>query len=60
MLKKPCILIIRDGWGINPGGSDNAQKNGDETHIADTPFQDNIYDKYTVSVSYTHLRSNET
>ena len=49
MQKKPCILIIRDGWGINPGGSDNALKNGDATLLADTPFHDYIFDKYPVS-----------
>ena len=49
MQKKPCILIIRDGWGINPGGSDNALKHGDATLLADTPFHDYIFDKYPVS-----------
>jgi 2,3-bisphosphoglycerate-independent phosphoglycerate mutase len=49
MSKKPCVLVIRDGWGINPGGSEDALKNGDVTVLADTPFHDYIFDKYPVS-----------
>ena len=34
MAKKPVVLIIRDGWGINPGGKAKAQENGDATLLA--------------------------
>ena len=40
------MLIIRDGWGINPGGRDRAKKNGDATLLARTPFHDQLYAKY--------------
>ncbi|MFP6873495.1 MAG: 2,3-bisphosphoglycerate-independent phosphoglycerate mutase [Verrucomicrobiales bacterium] len=49
MAKKPCILVIRDGWGINPGGGGQAAKNGDVTLLTDTPFHDYLYDQYPVS-----------
>ena len=42
----PVILIIRDGWGINPGGKAKAQENGDATLLASTPFHESIYRKY--------------
>jgi 2,3-bisphosphoglycerate-independent phosphoglycerate mutase len=41
--KKPVVLIIRDGWGINPGGRAAAAENGDATLLADTPFHDHLY-----------------
>jgi 2,3-bisphosphoglycerate-independent phosphoglycerate mutase len=34
----PVMLIIRDGWGINPGGREHAIENGDATLLARTPF----------------------
>ncbi len=43
MSKKPVVLIIRDGWGINPGGRDRAEENGDATLLARTPFHDHLY-----------------
>lgn len=43
MSKKPVVLIIRDGWGINPGGRDKAVENGDATLLARTPFHDHLY-----------------
>jgi len=43
MSKKPVVLIIRDGWGINPGGRDQAVENGDATLLARTPFHDHLY-----------------
>lgn len=49
MSKKPCLLVIRDGWGINPDGSAGATKNGDATLLAETPFHDYLFDKYPVS-----------
>ncbi len=46
MPKKPIVLIIRDGWGINPGGRDKATENGDATLLATTPFHDYLYATY--------------
>src|SRR4051812_18779883 len=43
---KPVILIIRDGWGINPGGSAKREENGDATLLASTPFHDQLYRDY--------------
>jgi 2,3-bisphosphoglycerate-independent phosphoglycerate mutase len=43
---KPVILIIRDGWGINPGGREKREQNGDATLLADTPFHDQLYRNY--------------
>lgn len=54
MAKKPVVLIIRDGWGINPGGKALAEVNGDATLLAKTPFHDHLYASYprgTVSAS---------
>ncbi len=45
-MPKPVILIIRDGWGINPGGREHAKENGDATLLARTPFHDEMYAKY--------------
>ncbi len=46
MAKKPVVLIIRDGWGINPGGKAKAKENGDATLLAHTPFHDQLYATY--------------
>lgn len=46
MAKKPVVLIIRDGWGINPGGKAQAEANGDATLLARTPFHEQLYAKY--------------
>jgi 2,3-bisphosphoglycerate-independent phosphoglycerate mutase len=46
MNKKPVVLIIRDGWGVNPGGSATAAKDGNATELAATPFHDMLYEKY--------------
>jgi 2,3-bisphosphoglycerate-independent phosphoglycerate mutase len=46
MSKKPVVLIIRDGWGINPGGKAQAEANGDATLLARTPFHDHLYANY--------------
>lgn len=43
---KPIILIIRDGWGINPGGKEKREENGDATLLARTPFHDQLYRDY--------------
>jgi 2,3-bisphosphoglycerate-independent phosphoglycerate mutase len=43
---KPVILIIRDGWGINPDGREKRDENGDATLLAQTPFHDRLYHDY--------------
>ena len=40
------MLLIRDGWGINPGGRKAAKANGDATLLARTPFHDELYKTY--------------
>lgn len=45
-MAKPIILIIRDGWGINPGGKESREENGDATLLARTPFHDQLYREY--------------
>ncbi len=40
------MLIIRDGWGINPGGAALREENGDATLLAHTPFHDGLYRQY--------------
>jgi 2,3-bisphosphoglycerate-independent phosphoglycerate mutase len=42
----PVMLIIRDGWGINPGGKEKREENGDATLLARTPFHDKLYRDY--------------
>jgi 2,3-bisphosphoglycerate-independent phosphoglycerate mutase len=42
----PVMLIIRDGWGINPSGKAKAKENGDATLLARTPFHDRLYRDY--------------
>jgi 2,3-bisphosphoglycerate-independent phosphoglycerate mutase len=42
----PVMLIIRDGWGINPGGWTRREQNGDATWLARTPFHDQLYRSY--------------
>jgi 2,3-bisphosphoglycerate-independent phosphoglycerate mutase len=45
-MAKPVVLVIRDGWGINPGGKAEREKNGDATLLATTPFHDRLYREY--------------
>ena len=45
-MAKPVMLLIRDGWGINPGGREQRQQNGDATMLARTPFHDHLYATY--------------
>ena len=45
-MTKPVVLVIRDGWGINPGGKAEREKNGDATLLAQTPFHDRLYHDY--------------
>ncbi len=49
MAKQPVVLIIRDGWGDNPGGPEMAEKVGDCPRLANTPFTDEMHQKYPVS-----------
>jgi 2,3-bisphosphoglycerate-independent phosphoglycerate mutase len=42
----PVMLIVRDGWGINPGGRKEREQNGDATLLARTPFHDKLYQEY--------------
>ena len=42
----PVLLMIRDGWGINPRGKSKAKENGDVTLLASTPFHDQLYRDY--------------
>ncbi len=45
-MAKPVILIIRDGWGINPSGREGAERDGNATLLAKTPFHDHLYATY--------------
>ena len=44
--KKPTVLIIRDGWGVNPSGKKTAKKDGNSTLLAKTPFHDSLLKTY--------------
>ena len=46
MAKKPVVLIIRDGWGVNPGGKKTAKKDGNAVELAATPFHDEMEELY--------------
>ncbi len=46
MAKKPVVLIIRDGWGVNPGGKETAIKDGNATLLAKTPFHEVMFETY--------------
>jgi 2,3-bisphosphoglycerate-independent phosphoglycerate mutase len=46
MAKKPVVLIIRDGWGVNPGGEKTAVKDGNASLLAATPFHDEVMANY--------------
>jgi 2,3-bisphosphoglycerate-independent phosphoglycerate mutase len=46
MAKKPVVLIIRDGWGVNPGGMETAEKDGNAVLLAHTPFHDVMLEQY--------------
>ena len=48
-MTKPVMLVIRDGWGINPGGAAQREANGDATLLAHTPFHDQLYREYPMS-----------
>ncbi|MBV8140521.1 MAG: 2,3-bisphosphoglycerate-independent phosphoglycerate mutase [Verrucomicrobia bacterium] len=42
----PVMLIIRDGWGINPHGRQAAEADGNATLLAKTPYHDFLYRTY--------------
>ncbi|MEY3394085.1 MAG: hypothetical protein RL346_321 [Verrucomicrobiota bacterium] len=46
MAKKPVVLIIRDGWGTNPGGKKTAVKDGNAVILANTPFTNEVLSQY--------------
>lgn len=48
-MAKPVVLIIRDGWGINPRGKEFAVEDGNATLLAHTPFHDQLYATYPAS-----------
>jgi len=48
-MPKPVVLVIRDGWGINPHGKDAAEADGNATLLARTPFHDRLYQTYPMS-----------
>ncbi len=45
-MSSPVVLIIRDGWGINPGGPDTAEADGNATLLAQTPFHEHLAATY--------------
>jgi len=46
MAKKPVVLIIRDGWGVNPGGKKTAKADGNAVLLAHTPFHDVMLENF--------------
>jgi 2,3-bisphosphoglycerate-independent phosphoglycerate mutase len=48
-MPQPVMLIIRDGWGINPHGRECAEANGNATLLAKTPYHDYLYANYPMS-----------
>jgi 2,3-bisphosphoglycerate-independent phosphoglycerate mutase len=48
-MSRPVILIIRDGWGINPHGRGSAKADGNATLLARTPYHDHLYATYPMS-----------
>ena len=45
-MPQPVMLIIRDGWGINPHGTEGAKADGNATLLAQTPYHDYLYSTY--------------
>lgn len=45
-MKKPVILVIRDGWGISPGGQALAEKEGNAPLLANLPFHKKMFATY--------------
>jgi 2,3-bisphosphoglycerate-independent phosphoglycerate mutase len=48
-MPQPVMLIIRDGWGINPHGRQSAEADGNATLLAQTPYHDYLYRTYPLS-----------
>jgi len=48
-MAQPVMLIIRDGWGINPHGRESAKADGNATLLAKTPYHDHLYATYPMS-----------
>lgn len=48
--KRPVVLIIRDGWGHNPDPKFN---DCNAVHLAKTPVNDRLVDKYPVTQIHT-------
>lgn len=48
-MSRPAVLIIRDGWGDNPGGQETKLKDGNASLLARTPFHEELFAKYPVS-----------
>ncbi|HXL25843.1 MAG TPA: 2,3-bisphosphoglycerate-independent phosphoglycerate mutase, partial [Chthoniobacterales bacterium] len=48
-MARPVILVIRDGWGINPHGRESAEADGNATLLARTPYHDYLYPTYPMS-----------
>jgi 2,3-bisphosphoglycerate-independent phosphoglycerate mutase len=46
LLHRPVVLIIRDGWGLNPAGRAGIEKEGDATLLAKTPVNDALHATY--------------
>ena len=46
MAQSPVVLIIRDGWGVNPGGPETSKADGNATLLAKTPFHDHLLKRY--------------
>lgn len=53
MPKKPVVLIIRDGWGKNPGGEKTAEQDANASLLAKTPFHDHLYETYPMGMVVT-------
>ncbi len=45
-MPQPVMLLIRDGWGINPHGRQCAEADGNATLLARTPYHDALYQTY--------------
>src|SRR5246127_5613509 len=48
-MARPVILVIRDGWGINPHGRESSEADGNASLLARTPYHDYLYATYPMS-----------
>src|SRR5258707_15834864 len=48
-MARTVILVMRDGWGINPYGRESAEADGNATLLARTPYHDYLYATYPMS-----------